>query len=488
MLDCSPELCYKKWHVLPGGFIPGPSKPKIVDSFLFPWLRHLAILQNKGRDIWNTLDQTIFRSYPTLALIAANGPAMACISGWVGHHGHCHCCYHWHKLGGSHYYPVRLKPDNYNLDGCDHGDVDLEGILSRLNSQTATHSYFNDLKKILIVDSKVQYKRTQLETGICKPTIFLGLHPDHTLPIPSLFAGDSMHLASLNVPNLFLALWRGTISCGKTDSKSSWWWLILGDSAVWKAHGKSVADTTPYIPGSFDRPPRNPAEKLNSGYKAWEFLLYIFGLGPALFYRLLPTEYWVNYCKAVRAMWILLQVEIDLEELREAHSLLSEFSDEYKKLYVQRCTDHIHFVRASIHTPSHMPPETICIGPSVIFSQWTMEQMIGNWGEEIKQHSNLFSNLAKRGLHWCQINALKSMISDLELPEVSNPRGSLDIGDSYLLLTATEVKATQVHDCKAKAIDNYLHSLNPDIDCSRYHCIKWWARVRLPNGQITCSR
>lgn len=117
---------------------------------------------------------------------------------------------------------MRLKPDNYNLDGCDHGDVDLEGILSRLNSQTATHSYFNDLKKILIVDSKVQYKRTQLETGICKPTIFLGLHPDHTLPIPSLFAGDSMHLASLNVPNLFLALWRGTISRGKTDSKSSW--------------------------------------------------------------------------------------------------------------------------------------------------------------------------------------------------------------------------------------------------------------------------
>lgn len=80
------------------------------------------------------------------------------------------------------------------------------------------------------------------------------------------------------------------------------------------------------------------------------------------------------------------------------------------------------------------------------------------------------------------------MIPDLELPEVSNPRGSLDIGDGYLLLTATEVKATQVHDCEAKAIDNYLHSLNPDIDCSCYHCVKQWARVQLPNGQIARSR
>lgn len=76
-------------------------------------------------------------------------------------------------------------------------------------------------------------------------------------------------------------------------------------------------------------------------------------------------------------------MEIHLEELREVHSLLSKFSDEYEKLYVQCRTDHIHFVRASIQTPLYMAPETVHIGPSVIFSQWTMEQMIGNLGEEI---------------------------------------------------------------------------------------------------------
>ncbi|KAL6301892.1 hypothetical protein BKA93DRAFT_737947, partial [Sparassis latifolia] len=36
ILDLAPDLCYKKKHVLPGGFISGPNKPKNVDSCLFP--------------------------------------------------------------------------------------------------------------------------------------------------------------------------------------------------------------------------------------------------------------------------------------------------------------------------------------------------------------------------------------------------------------------------------------------------------------------
>ena len=36
VLDMSPDHHYKKKHVLPGAIIPGPKKPKIIDSFLFP--------------------------------------------------------------------------------------------------------------------------------------------------------------------------------------------------------------------------------------------------------------------------------------------------------------------------------------------------------------------------------------------------------------------------------------------------------------------
>jgi hypothetical protein len=46
-----------------------------------------------------------------------------------------------------------------------------------------------------------------------------------------------------------------------------------------------------------------------------------------------------------------------------------------------------------------------------------MERTIGNLSEEIKQHLNLFSNLAQQGIRRCQVNALKSMIPDLEPAE-----------------------------------------------------------------------
>jgi hypothetical protein len=88
------------------------------------------------------------------------------------------------------------------------------------------------------------------------------------------------------------------IDCTRPDDRSTWDWAVLrGDD--WRDHGKAVANVLPYLPGSFDRPPRNIAEKLTSGYKAWEFLLYLYGLGPGLLYGLLPDVYYNNFCKLV---------------------------------------------------------------------------------------------------------------------------------------------------------------------------------------------
>jgi hypothetical protein len=63
--------------------------------------------------------------------------------------------------------------------------------------------------------------------------------------------------------------------------------MVLTGEA-WKQHGQLIADAGPHFPGSFNRTPRNPAEKLSSGYKAWELLLYFYGLGPGVFYGLIP--------------------------------------------------------------------------------------------------------------------------------------------------------------------------------------------------------
>src|SRR6266404_6238540 len=43
LLDLAPDLCYKKQYVLLGGFIPGPNKPKNLDSFVYTGLYHQPI-------------------------------------------------------------------------------------------------------------------------------------------------------------------------------------------------------------------------------------------------------------------------------------------------------------------------------------------------------------------------------------------------------------------------------------------------------------
>ena len=198
-----------------------------------------------------------------------------------------------------------------------------------------------------------------------------------------------------------------------------------------------------YLPSSFDRPPHNIAEKLTSGYKAWEFLLYMYGLGPGLLYGVLPEAYYTNYCKLVSGMRFMNQHKISLSNLREACLVLCDFVTEFESLYCQRLPTRIHFVRPCLHSLVHLPREVVRLGPPICSSQWTLERTIGNLGEEIKQHSNPFANLSQRGIRRAQVNALKAMILDLDLDRTVKgvlPHGSKDLGNGYILLCACEAE------------------------------------------------
>ncbi|KZT24807.1 hypothetical protein NEOLEDRAFT_1093646 [Neolentinus lepideus HHB14362 ss-1] len=84
VIDHSPDRRYKKKHVLPGSFIPGPNKPKMLDSFLFTGLHHVAALQKEGLPIWDAETRTVFICFLFLLLALADAPGMASINGLVG--------------------------------------------------------------------------------------------------------------------------------------------------------------------------------------------------------------------------------------------------------------------------------------------------------------------------------------------------------------------------------------------------------------------
>jgi hypothetical protein len=281
LFNLSPELRYKKQHVFIGGFIPGPNNPKNTDSFIFPGLYHLCALQREGLALWDSALNWQVQSKIFLALLTADGPGMMHVTGLVGYHSKHGCRLYCGlpgrcELHGKHYFPAILKPNNYNVDGCMHVDVDIWSL-----PRASSEIYNTNLRCIVTAPSKAQYRARRLATGILKPSIFSGVNPLATLGLPRSAGSDIMHLAALNVSDLMISLWCGTINCTMPDNKSTWAWAILkGDT--WQQHGKAVEDALHYLPGSFDRPPHNIAEKLTSGYKAWEFLLYLYGLAPGL--------------------------------------------------------------------------------------------------------------------------------------------------------------------------------------------------------------
>ncbi|TFK68013.1 hypothetical protein BDN72DRAFT_769939 [Pluteus cervinus] len=291
-----------------------------------------------------------------------------------------------------------------------------------------------------------------------------------------------MHLTAINLPELFVKLWRGVIRADNTHIRDCEHAFLVGPA--WKEHGALVAGTRPYLPGSFGRVPRNPQLKINSGYKAWEYMLYLWALGPAVFRPYLPDRYWKNFCKLVKSVRIVQQRRILVADLIQAHKDLVEWEEDYENLYYQRDPARLHYVRPSIHSIVHTPMETYRFGPLNLVAQWTLENTIGGLVREIKQHSNPFANLSECTVRRAQLNALKAMMPGL-VPKKPFPRASVVLPCGFVLLPAVddhlhllpplEYNALKAH--VVKITSPQLHVLEEDIFIQR------WASLLLPTRQ-----
>jgi hypothetical protein len=101
---------------------------------------------------------------------------MTYLNGLVGHHDkhgcHLYCSVTGqHEPDGKHYYPALLKPYNYQVEGSNHDDISFTNLPSC--SET---NYLANLCHLTSSSTETQYKNHhRLETGIVKPSIFLGL-------------------------------------------------------------------------------------------------------------------------------------------------------------------------------------------------------------------------------------------------------------------------------------------------------------------------
>jgi hypothetical protein len=482
LLDLGPDERYKVRNIVPGGVIPGPGKPKDLDSFLFPGLAHVSALQKEGLHVWDGYSHEKYVCFLFVFLVLADAVAMAELSASVGHHGRRGCrllCdfFGRNKPRGSHYYPALLKPGDSDQLGSNHPDIDIHSIAT-----VDTNKYRQELNWVLRSTTNAMYNKRRLDTGLRKASIFDGL--PRILKLPTCFPGDIMHQPIINLTALMFDLWCDREGCRK-DLQGAWDWAVLkGD--IWQAHGRDVANAAHWLPHSFDRTPRNPAEKLSSGYKAWELLLYFYGLGPALFSRILPEKYYRHYCKLVVAIRIFYQREITRPQLELAHKLLLEWVVEFEHLYYQRKTERLHFVRQCIHALIHLAPEVVRLGPPALSAQWTMERIIGVLGSLLRQPSNLFSNLREQARKVAEINAVIAMWPEIE-QEKGDPYGSLHAGQGYLLLRPKDQEPYKLLEDELTALSTFYANL-PDPKYTNRNSVYRWGRLQIPTGQVARSR
>ena len=156
---------------------------------------------------------------------------------------------------------------------------------------------------------------------------------------------------------------------------------------------------------------------------------------------------------------IIYQRNISQLQLKLADKLLREWAIEFEYLYYQRKPERLHFVRQCVHAITHLGPETFRLGPPSLSAQWTMERMIGHLGSLIKQPSNPFTNLAEQAKKVVEINALVAIYPGFEKKK-KDPRGSIDLGDGFLLLGPKDQKPYDFSLAEQTALDNFYLGLS----------------------------
>jgi hypothetical protein len=481
LLDLAPDKRYKIRNILPGGVIPGPEAPGDVDSFLFPGLAHLSALQKEGLPIWDAYTRERALSFLFLLLVLADSMAMMELSGSVGHHGRKGCrllCGFTgrNKTRGSHYYPALLRPFGFeDHRTSSHNDVPVDSL-----PVPDPAIYQTELFNVIGARSQRNYEKLRFNSGIGKPSVFARL--PRILPLPTCFAGDVMHQPLINLAALLFDLWCARPAARDYDHASDWPWAVLTGDA-WVEHGKVVAEVARYLPTSFGRTPRNPQEKISSGYKAWEFLIYIYGEGPGVFFEVLPDLYYSHFCRLVRAIRMIFQRSISQEQVKTAHELLLQWVLDFELLYCKRDPDRLHFVRQCVHSLTHLGRETCRLGPLWLSSQWTMERVIGYLGSLLRQPSNPFRNLAAQTKRVASTNALVAMWPEFDKTKDA-PKGSNDLGNGCILLTPKDTSPYHLSPLEQAAFDVFLLGHPGDNQQSVYR----WGRLQIPTEQIARSR
>lgn len=352
-LNLPPEERFKQDNIICVGVIPGPKKPKDIDSFLWPLVEELLQL-SAGVPAFDAASGKAFTLRAYLVLGTGDIPAMSMVMRMKGHNAFSPC-----RMCSIHGVQI---PDGTNnvyyipLDRSRHPTVLNDPAVIKkydpLELPHRTHTEFlQQAREVQSSGTRVQEEHLSKQYGIKGLSILAALS---SLSFPLSFPFDFMHLFWENtLPNLVM-LWTGNfkgLDEGTEDYRLS--------TSVLDAIGEATAAAGSTIPSVFGPRLPNFAKDRNL-YTADMWSFWTLYLGPTLLARKFKHEkYHRHFVDLVRLLHLCLQWEIThekVDDVRRGFAKWVEQFEEYVLSYSGLCqpialtgTMHIAGTTISIH-------------------------------------------------------------------------------------------------------------------------------------------
>ncbi|KIK15156.1 hypothetical protein PISMIDRAFT_16721 [Pisolithus microcarpus 441] len=178
------------------------------------------------------------------------------------------------------------------------------------------------------------------------------------------------------------------------------------------------------------------------------------------------------------------QHAISNHDLAHAYVLLCSWGREFELIYYQLRQDWLHFIRPCVHQVLHLVTEAMHKGPPICYAQWTMERTIGNLGQEIRQPSKPYENLAEERVRRCRVNALLAVMPELDDGIKGHPMGSVDLGEGYILLRKRDKQPWLPTRVEAHIIGEFIEKLKSGMQLRISRNVKFTYDGRERFGEV----
>ncbi|VDC05579.1 unnamed protein product [Peniophora sp. CBMAI 1063] len=439
-LNLPPEVRSHIEHIISLGVVPGPKKPKDMDSFLWPFVEEMLQLA-VGVRAYDVLSGEVFAMRAYLILIFGDIPAMSLIMRMKGANGFspCRMC----SITGVH------DPSNtantafyFPLDRSNHPAVLADPTAPRTFDPAAlplrTH------EQMIAQGREVQAADAAGSTGLrdelarkygVKGVPLLACLP--SVDLAKCCPYDFMHLIWENLVKNLVLHWTAAFK-GLGQGTGSY--HIKKD--VWDAIGAAAAASGSTIPGCFGaRPPNFAAEKMSSTADTWSFwTLYLAPI--QLDRQFKEKKYYDHFVQLVRLLHLCLQFEIKRSEVEEIRQGFIEWVKKYEEFYYQHNPDRVSACPLTVHALLHIADMILIAGPVWVYWAFAMERYCGIIRPAIRSKKHPYASLDRGVLETaqlCQIGLLYNAQESLQVLDRrlvrSDRKGSLRVGNyNYTLL------------------------------------------------------